>query len=462
MPPCALLQSTAERRKGDDALLIFCLYAAFLLGLGVLDARRSRGALAFFVNGRSSGAVHTGFSVMASCIGGSATIGMAGLAWQVGTPAFWWLGSGACGLVLLTLFLARKVRDSEAYTMPEMVAAWLGPGARRLVSFIIIPAWLAILAAQFTAMGKLTVALTGFSPELALVTGAAVIVGYSCLGGQSSVIRSDLPQCLLLLAGILAAALWLLGHNPEPLLALRLEAVNESFGLGRFSYFLLILGGSYVVCPMLFGRVLSSRDTTSAMRGCWLAVFGLLASAALIVALGVLCRGFVPEGTGADDVLASAMALLPPWVGMLLLVSLLSAVLSSADSCIITASTVLCNDVLGRRGVGLCRLVTLAFGVCGLLLATRGHGILDLLLMANDIYVCGVVVPVFFAMMMKKGAVHHGFCLAAIVVGGAGGLVSAVSGVPAFGYAGMLLAALAMLCGRFLPPVCRGTCSSVQ
>ena len=443
-------------------MLIFCLYAAFLLGLGVLDARRSRGALAFFVNGRSSGTVHTGFSIMASCIGGSATIGMAGLAWQVGTPAFWWLGSGACGLVLLTLFLARKVRDSEAYTMPEMVSAWLGPRARSLVSFIIIPAWLAILAAQFTAMGKLTVALTGFSPEAALMVGAAVIVGYSCLGGQSSVIRSDLPQCLLLLAGMLVAALWLRGHNPEPLAALPLEVVNDGFGPDRLSYFMLILGGSYVVCPMLFGRVLSAQNATSAMRGCWLAVFGLLASAALIVALGVLCRGFVPEGTGTDDVLSSAMALLPPWAGMLLLVSLLSAVLSSADSCIITASTVLCNDVLGRRNVGLCRLVTLAFGVCGLLLATRGHGILELLLMANDIYVCGVVVPVFFAMLMRRGAVHHGFALAAIAVGGAGGLASAVSGMPAFGYAGMALAALAVLCGRHLPASMEESCSALR
>ena len=443
-------------------MLIFCLYAACLLGLGVLDARRSRGALAFFVNGRSSGALHTGFSIMASCIGGSATIGMAGLAWQVGAPAFWWLGSGACGLVLLTLFLARKVRASEAYTMPEMVSARLGPGARRLVSFIIVPAWLAILAAQFTAMGKLTVALTGFSPEWSLFVGAAVIVGYSCLGGQSSVIRSDLPQCLLLLAGLLAAALWLWGHNPEPLQALRPEAVNESFGLSRLSYFLLILGGSYVVCPMLFGRVLSARDTGSAVRGSRRAVARLPAFAALIVSLGVLCRGFVPEGTGADDVLSSAMALLPPWAGMLLLVALLSAVLSSADSCIITASTVLCNDILGRRSVGLCRAVTLAFGLCGLVLAARGHGILDLLLMANDIYVCGVVVPVFLAMMMKKGAVRHDFALAAMAAGGACGLVSAVSGTPEFGYAGMLLAALAMLCGRVLPPSCRSVCSAAS
>lgn len=33
---------------------------------------------------------------------------MAGLAWQVGLPALWWLGSGAIGLLMFSLFLAKK------------------------------------------------------------------------------------------------------------------------------------------------------------------------------------------------------------------------------------------------------------------------------------------------------------------------------------------------------------------
>ncbi len=432
-------------------MLIFCLYAALLLALGALDARHSRRSLAFFVNDRSSGALRTGFSLAASCIGGSATIGMAGLAWQVGSPAFWWLGSGACGLALLTAFLAGKVRASEAYTMPEMVAARLGPRARTLVSLIIMPAWLAILAAQFTAMGKLTAALTGMTPDVALLFGAAVIVAYSCLGGQASVIRSDTPQCVLLMAGLLVALFWLLGHDAAPLERLRLEIVNDRFGLDRFSYFMIIMGGSYLVCPMLFGRILSARDYGSATRGCWLAVALLAFSAAIVVAVGVLCRGLVPADVRPDDVLSSAVGLMPSWVGMFLLVALLSAVLSSADSCLVTASTVLCNDLLHRRDVSLCRTVTLAFGVGGLLLATRGHGILDLLLMANDIYVCGVAVPVFAAMLMKRGAARPGPSVAAMALGGAGGLASAFFGDPSFGYAGMVCAVATMVLGAWLP-----------
>lgn len=431
-------------------MLIFCLYAALLLGLGILDARRSQSEAAFFVSHRSSGAWHTGASIFSSCIGGSATIGMAGLAWKAGTPAFWWLGSGACGLVLLTVFLARKVRQSEAWTMPELAGAWLGEKARILASCVIVPAWLAILAAQFTAMGKLTAVLTGLPPEWALAAGAAVLVGYSCLGGQASVIRSDMPQGLLLMAGILAAVFWLLGHDAVPLTELRIEFVNERFSVDRFTCFMIVMGGSYVVCPMLFGRILSARDSAAALRGCWLAVGGLFAAAAVIVLLGVLCRGIVPGETAPDDVLSTAMAMMPAWVGTLLLVALYSAVLSSADSCIVTASTVFCNDLLHTRSVRICRTVTLLFGAGAYALATRGHGILELLLMANDIYVCGVVVPMFIAMLMERGRVRPGFSAAAILAGGSGGLITSWAGNPGWGYVGMALAALLVLAGARL------------
>lgn len=425
-------------------MLIFLAYVALIMGMAVRDVRLSGEPGIYFLNGRSSGMWGTGISILASCVGASATMGMVGLAWQVGTPAFWWLGSGACGLVLLTVFLARKVRESEAYTMPELVSSYLGPGARTLVSCIIVPAWLAILAAQFTAMGKMTASLTGLSPEMALITGAVVIVLYSCLGGQASVIRSDLPQGVILMLGLVVLMGWLLATHAEPLTGLRMECFHESFGPERFSSFMIILGGSYVVCPMLFGRLLSSRDGATARRGCWLAVFGLVLVAVVVVLIGILSRGLVPDSLHPDDVLPSLMARMPSWLGTLLLLSLLSAVLSSADSCLITASTVLCNDLFRCRDVRVCRLATVLMGVLAFALCLRGHGILELLLMANDIYVCGVVVPVFTGMLMQ-GRMRPGFPEAAMVVGGAGGLLSSLWGTPWPGYVSMAVSVILLL-----------------
>lgn len=434
-------------------MILFILYAALLLAFGLRDALQDSGERssdAFFVNSRRSGAWLVGISIIASCVGGSATIGMAGLAWQAGTPAFWWLGSGACGLVFLCVFLARKVRSSGATTMPEMADHWLGSDSicgfspRRLVALIIVPAWLAILAAQFTAMASLVAALTGMSSAAALAVGAALIAAYSALGGQAAVMRSDMPQFFILALGLLLALFWLLGANggsPEHFDLSAVQLTNGEFPPSRLYYFLAVLGGSYVVCPMLFGRLLSARDERAAVNGCRIAIIGLVAFALLVTAIGLAARGMVSADCPPDQVMSALMRIMPTYVVLPLLLSLLSAVLSSADSCLITASTVLCNDLLpNARGVtaARCRAAALVLGFCGYILATSGRGILDLLLMANDIYVSGVVAPVFFAMLLPRHLAPHAWVsLLALAVGGVLGLAGSITGSHSLVYLGM-------------------------
>ncbi|MBQ9105118.1 MAG: sodium:solute symporter family protein [Mailhella sp.] len=425
-------------------MLLFCLYATILIGLGLWDARRARNNTAFFLNSRSSGARQVAFSLTASCIGSSSTIGMAGLAWALGAPAFWWLGAGSIGLAVLALFLAEKVRGSGAWTTPELVGIYLGPQARMLVAAILVPAWLALMAAQFTAMGKCTEALTGLSPEVSLLAGSGLLILYSVLGGWASVIRSDQPQGTLFLLGLSAAAFCLWQQDPTPLAELDLALLNADFGPDRLIYFLIIVGGSYVAGPTMFGILLSAKDRKSSVHGCGTASFILLGASVLITALGVLCRGPVPPGTASDDILVSAITSMPPWAGMALLVALFSAVISSADSMLVTVSTVVCNDLFQRRSTALCRMVTLAFGAGGLLLSTQGHGILDLLLIGYDVYVSGVAAPVTVALLLasKPGPKHPELGTAAIALGGLCGLAAAITSLHAFCYAGMALSAM--------------------
>lgn len=424
-------------------MFLFCCYAAFLILLGLAEARRSDSS-AFFVNGRRSGTAHICFSLVGASIGSSATIGMAGLAWQVGTPAFWWLGAGALGFAFIACFLAKEVRDSGAWTLPEFVERRLGRAARTLAACIIVPAWLLILAAQFTAMGKLTAVLTGLSPDTALAFGAAVLVLYSALGGQASVIRSDLPQGLILIAGLFVGFCWLWGNDAAPLRAMPVELINERFSVERAASFLLIMGGSYVAGPTMFSVLLSARDARCARRGAALASLTVAGAALLIVGLGILCRGFVPAGTAPDDVLPTAIAQMPPWAGMAMLVALFSAMLSSADSCLVTAATVFCNDVLRRRRASLCRMTALVLGLLGWLAATQGHSILKLMLAACDVCMCGLLGPILAALFARSQTCGK-LGAPAIAVGGTCGLASSLTGSLAFTCLGVMLSA-AMVC----------------
>lgn len=429
-------------------IALLCAYAVVLVKVSRSTGKGANPSCAFFVNNRSSGAWAVAMSLVVSCVGASATMGMAGMAFDIGTPAFWWLGAGAVGITVLALLLAAKVRKTGSYTMPEMSEKYLGKNVRPLMSVIIVITWLAILAAQFAAMGMLLAALTGFPPLACLVIGFVLIVGHT-LGGQAVVMRTDRIQCFLILAGLVILLVWLNGHNPGWLALTPIEAVNAKFTPADLVRYLFVVGGNYLVCPMLFGRFLSAQDEKTARRGGLLAGLGLGLSAVLIVSVGLACRGLLPAAMQPDAVLTTAIGtVLPSWLAMLVLLALISAVVSSADSCLVTAATVLSYDLLRSDKTKTGKIAVIVLGIAGAAVTFMDKSILGFLFIAYDIYVAGVVMPVFIALLLNKSEVARPKCtFAAVLLGGLFGAVAAISGTPEFSYVGLALSGILTLLG---------------
>ncbi len=431
------------------SILLFLSWRCGLLQTGQAAQPEHVGQAAerFFVNGRASSTGAVAFSIIASCVGGSATLGMTGLAWSVGMPALWWLCAGALGLCVLAAFLARKVRQSGARTLPEMITTFIGAPARPVASIIILVAWLSITAAQFSALATLLQPLLQTPPWFTLIVGACFVTLHALWGGQRAIIKSDAFHAIFLLTTLLLilGLLWYshgmgMGTVPTDVV---IELANDNFPMSKVSYFLLIIGGSYIVCPMLFGRLLSAKSEGAAQRGTLLAALGLVLAAVVLVSVGVWSRGLVPADTAPQGVLMALLTdVLPPWAGMLGILALVSAIISSADSSLFTAASIAGNDILRKKDVNTCRLCTLAVALGSLALALPGTGVLELLLMANDIYVCGVVVPVFVGMMAYKEdrtllPLTTGLLTGAMVVGGGLGFCAAFTGNELFSYAGL-------------------------
>ncbi|MCC8190632.1 MAG: hypothetical protein LIP77_08365 [Planctomycetes bacterium] len=433
------------------------LYGAVLAGV----ARRSRRAeadSAWFVAGRNGSAAGVAASLIVSCVGASATMGMAGLAFTTGLPALWWLGSGALGLAVLARVLAARVRDSGCYTLPELIQRLLGDRPRRLAAAIIVAAWTAISAAQFSALTTLLTALTGVTRPTAAVLGLVLVVGHS-RGGQAAILRTDRLQFLVLAGGMVLLLVGLQAANPGWLGSVRPELLNDRFRPGDLLRCLLAVGGNYVVCPMLFGRLFSARDAGAARRGAGLAAMGLALAATAVVAAGLACRGLVPADTRPDAVLTAAVgAALPPWLGAGLLLMLIAAVVSSGDSCLVTAATVLGHDLLGSSRAATGRRCVLVLGAAGFLLAQAETNLVALLFMAYDIYAAGVVLPVFIALIAGRERLRRpGWALVGMAVGGGCGLAAVVTGWPPLASVGMGLSALATLSGLRRAPTARSS-----
>jgi SSS family solute:Na+ symporter len=137
-----------------NLVVVACFFIGMIL-IGAMSSRRIRGTESFFVADRRGSHLLITGSLMATIVGGSSTIGMAGLGFEKGFVGAWWLLVGVVGLLVLAFSLAKRVRRYAFYTLPELLGDQYGSGVKLVGSVIISIAWLGIIAGQMVAAGKI-------------------------------------------------------------------------------------------------------------------------------------------------------------------------------------------------------------------------------------------------------------------------------------------------------------------
>jgi SSS family solute:Na+ symporter len=186
-------------------LVIIVVYFIVIIGIGVWSRRRAGGQNGFFVANRQGTLPLITGSLVATAVGGSAVVGMAGLGFAQGLTGAWWLLVGSIGLLILGAFFARRVRGAALYTLPELVEKQYGRRMSLAASILIVIAWVGVVAGQIVAAGTV-LSILGIGPVTFWMTVfTIVLVAYAILGGQFSIIRTDVFQSVILFAGIFTA-----------------------------------------------------------------------------------------------------------------------------------------------------------------------------------------------------------------------------------------------------------------
>jgi SSS family solute:Na+ symporter len=430
-----------------DAIIIV-FYFLLMLSIGVYSFRKRKtsGSDGFFVAGRKAGIVLVTGSLAATFIGSSVVIGMVGSGYRMGLPGVWWLLVGAIGLIILGLFLAKKVRRVGVYTLPELLEKQYGSNAKLLASLVIVASWIAICAAQILAAGNVLHALVpSWDIRVLMAICAAVFVVYTVLGGQYSIIRTDFLQVIILVVGLLVT-LGLVMNDVGGIRGLKDSLtsdyfsfpVNSSFGWYNLVVFLILTGSVYVVGPDIYSRLFCARDEKVARNSAFSAALVAIPIAFIVVLIGMGARALFPSISPSDQVFPTIIQqVLPIGVSGLVVAALLAALMSSADTVILTTSTILCVDVGGqvfphineRRRLFMAKLGVVVIGGLALLLAMQMKGIINTLLYSYTIFTSGIVVPVVAGFYKDKLRVNSWGALAAIAGGGGTALGIKLAGV---------------------------------
>ncbi|MFP3975425.1 MAG: sodium:solute symporter [Dehalococcoidia bacterium] len=426
--------------------IIVALYFAAMIAVSVVVYRKGKASTSsgFFVAARKGSTPLIVGSLCATIMGSSVVVGMAGLGYTRGLSGAWWLLAGTVGLSILFLFFARKVRSLGLYTLPEVLESQYGGLTGLAASILIVVAWIAVIAGQIVAAGKiLTVILPG-NLSLMMAIAAFVFIIYTVLGGQYSVLHTDLIQFSILGMGLLVSA-WLVfsqvggvgglasslpqGHLSFP--------VSPGFGWANILSFLVLVGGPYIVGPDIYSRLFCARNEAVARSSAGWAALTTIPVAFLIVFVGMGALVLFP-GIAAEEAFPTVINdLLPVGVSGLVIAALLAAVMSSADTCLLTTSTILSVDICKRafrylgehRTLLISRIGIVVIGLLALVIALKLRGIIDSLLLAYTIFTSGVVIPLLAGFYKDKLKLKPVGALAGIVGGGGVSLGIELSGI---------------------------------
>ena len=433
-------------------LIIYVLVLGFIC---IRDLFKVKNFDDYVVAGRKQSTPFVFMSLMATVLGASATVGIAARAESIGFAAFWWLGVGAIGFWFQAAFLSKPVHDLDVRTLPEIAEKTVGKTGRKLVAFIIAVSWIGIIAAQFAAVAGFIGLVLGHDAgtQSVLITAIIVIV-YTLLGGQLSVVRTDALQFGILTLGFFAAAIYLFGgfsgaesaaiangtdaHSAITTTSAGLATfgnfslLNEKFGFADLAMMLFTVGGAYFLGPDVISRNLVAKDSSSARKAVIIGSFAILAFSVVIVLLGMWAATYSPDvatatGSTMNPLFRLASGVLPLPLAALLSIGLLSALLSSADTCLINSAAIFGSDILNTRRISVVRLTVVAIGIIATYLALQGKDIIGLLTMAYSVYTPGIVAPLAVAIIAhKKFNIKKSLWYAGVCVGGLFGLIPAI------------------------------------
>ncbi|MBE5953698.1 MAG: sodium:solute symporter family protein [Lachnospiraceae bacterium] len=400
-------------------ILLFCI--------SIYDFTRVKTFQDFAVAGKKQGLAPVYLSLMTSMIGASATLGVAENVWSIGFSAFWWLGVGAVGLLLQGLFLSEKIRDMDVNTLPDIADKTVGSGAKVLLSLIIAVSWVGIIGAQIVSLSKLVKAVLGGTDEnFVIIIIAVVVILYTILGGQLSVVKTDMLQAGIIIVGVVSTLIYLFvfkGENNAVIFD-NIFLLKDNFNGFDLINLLFITGGTYFLGPDIVSRNIMSKDKKTAKRATYLASISLAVFGIMITLIGMWSLHNIPTLMGKNPLVYIIDTVIPTPLAILFCLALISILLSSADTCLVNAATIVEHDLLKRNKVWQIRVIIGVLGLLALVIALNRSDIIGLLLGAYSVYSPGIVFPLIIAIICyKKRKIIKALWYSAVIIGGILGIL---------------------------------------
>ena len=344
---------------------VLAVYLAVLLLIGWWGGKETGDLAGYYVAGKRLPSWVIAFSSNATGESAWLLLGLTGMGYAVGVHAFWVILGEVLGVAAAWVFVARPFKAYtdryDAITVPDYLTARFRDTSHafRIVGAGAVLSMVAFyVAAQLTASGKAFDSFLGTGYTAGVWIGAAIVLYYTTVGGFKAVAYSDLLQGVLMLGCLVTLPLvaipavggWgamfgaLAAADPSlvrPMGSFGLSAAGVASAAGFVAIGLAFLGS-----PQLLTRFMAARDQKQIVDGGLWAVLCVIGFDVGAVFAGMAGRVLFPALGDPETVLPEmAASLFPAFFTGIFLVVVLAAMMSTADSLLILASSAVVRDI---------------------------------------------------------------------------------------------------------------------
>lgn len=416
----------------NAVLLGVIVYVLVQFVLGLVVSRHISNEADYVLAGRRLGLGLGTFTVFATWFGSETVVGTAGNVYSDGLSA----GSGdpfgyAICLFVLGFVFAVPLWRRQYTTFGDFFRQRYSPGVERLFVLLAVPSSVFWAAAQIRAFGHMIDVISDVQFSLAVTAAAFVVITYTTAGGFFATALTDLIQGIALIIGLLFLGYAVVdasgGINQviaqiDPARLQLVQSPETGFWEVVEAWAIPICGAT--LAAEMIARILATRSASVARNACLLGGALYLLVGLIPVTIGLIGPGLVPGLDQPEQIIPEiASRHLSTFLYILFAGALISAILSTVDSALLAAASLISHNVLvplkpgidERVKVRFARLSVVALGLIAYSLALGSGSVYELIETAVAIGTAGIFVVGVFGLFTSLGGPASGY--AALITG---------------------------------------------
>ncbi len=423
------------------AILLLTLIAYVSLTYMIAHRVKSPGTSSthFFVAGRRLGFWLSTGTLFATWFGAGTVIAVSNAVYEKGIHKALLIpfGAGLC-LIVVSFFYAEKIWAAQLCTLADFFRRRFGRSVE-LAYVLMSVTYFGWIAAQMVAAGEILQAYFDFDLTLLICIFGLVATVYTVTGGLWAVTITDSIQVVVLLIGIVAVFILTL-LSPDftwsTIPSSHLSLFSAERGLLDVTYMVFLGTFGTLAGNELMQRISACRSPEVARRSSLVAGLLYLVIGSIPVCLALMAAGS-PNMRGEGDIIVRIVQTLEqPILQMVLVISLLSAVLSTIDSALLSVSSLISENLFPKRdsnthdSIRFAQKTVVIVAGISIGIACIGESAYGLIHFSYAMSLCGAFIPLTFGLFWKRGTTRS--AIASIGIGLCGWIADVFVADPPF------------------------------